>query len=356
MSAECYDLAIIGGGQAGLAAAYQAKQENLDYIVFEGNEHIGQSWRDRYDSLTLFTPRRYSSLPDLPMDGDQDGYPTKDEVATYLERYVDHHQLAVHLGEPVTELQKTEELFHINTPRASYQSQSVVIATAPFQTPRVPEWHTELSIQNLHSAEYRNPSQIDGDEVLIVGGGNSGAQIAEELAEHHDVTMAVASDMRFMQANLLGKSLFWWLDMAGLLNAPTGTMRSKILERRGDPIIGTSLKEYISNGIVAIKPAAQNGIGDSVTFADTTSETFDAVVWCTGYTQEYPWLRIAGALDESGRPYHQQGVAVNVERLCFMGLGWMRSRNSALLGGVGRDAKQIIQTLAQQIQKRSNES
>lgn len=346
-----YDLAIIGGGQAGLATAYWAKQRGLDYQLFEANTSIGESWRNRYDSLELFTPRAYSSLPAMPMRGDQNGYPTKDEVADYLEEYAAQNELTVKLGEPVTELRKTSDLFQIATPRGTYQSKAAVVATGPFQTPRTPDWHDQLAVQQMHSADYRNPDQITGHKVLVVGGGNSGAQIAEELAKQHDVTMAVAGTMRFMRAKILGQGLFTWLDKTGLLNAPTGSIGANILRKRGDPIIGTSLKSLIAEGKVTVKPVAESGTGDTIRFADATSGTFDSVIWCTGYTLEYPWLNIPKALDERGQPKQIGGIAVDVERLCFMGLGWMRSRNSALIGGVGRDAECVTAVLARKLKQ-----
>lgn len=340
-----HDLAIIGSGQAGLATAYHAKQAKLDYIVLEAGDTVGHSWRNRYDSLELFTPRAYSSLPDMPMSGDQNGYPTKDEVADYLDAYAAQNDLNIALSEPVTDMQRYGQLFEIATSKGTYKSRSAVVATGPFQTPRTPEWHTDLAIQQMHGADYRNPAQITGEKVLVVGGGNSGAQIAEELAADHDVTMAVAGDMRFMRAKILGKSLFWWLDATGLLNAPTDSLGAKLLRKRGDPIIGTNLKSLIAEGKITVKPVAESGTGETITFADATSGTFDSVIWCTGYTLEYPWLNMPEAFDERGLPKQQQGISVSVEGLCFMGLGWMRSRNSALIGGVGRDAEHIIDTI-----------
>jgi putative flavoprotein involved in K+ transport len=339
---QTYDLIIIGGGQAGLAAAYYAQQHKLQYLVLEAHETIGQSWRDRYDSLTLFTPRAYSNLPGMPMTGNPEGYPTKDEVSDYFYQYVQQFGLAVSLGEKVISLVKEGAVFRAATDKGIYESAAVVVATGPFQTPRTPDWHTKLGVQHLHSADYRNPNQIAGNKVLVVGGGNSGAQIAEELTAEHEVTMAVAGSMRFMPAKILGKSLFWWLDTMGLLNAPASSFGARLLRKRGDPVIGTALSSLIKQGRVTVKPSATDGKGNSIVFADGTTEAFDAVVWCTGYTLTYPWLQMPRVLDEKGQPLQAGGISSVVEGLYFLGLGWMRSRNSALVGGVGNDAKYLL--------------
>lgn len=340
-----YDLVIIGGGQAGLAAAYYARRYGLSYIVLEASQMIGQSWQNRYDSLTLFTPRAYSALPGLLLPGDAHGYPTKNEVATYLQQYATCFDLAVARGETVASVTKEGTRYRIVTNKGRYESSAVVVATGPFQTPRLPDYHSEVSIQQLHSNDYRNPAQVTGEKVLVVGGGNSGAQIAEELARERKVTLAVAGTMRFMPATVTGKSLFWWLDTLGLLNARTDSLGAKLLRRRGDPIIGTGLKRLIRQGIIETKPAVTGGNDNRMTFADGSSNSFDAVIWCTGYVQDYAWLHIPSAFDTTGRPIHAGGVA-EVSGLYFLGLSWMRCRNSALLGGVGRDAEFVVKSVA----------
>ncbi len=341
-----YDLIIIGGGQAGLAAAYYAKQHKLNYLVLESHGRVGDSWRNRYDSLTLFTPRRYSQLPGMALDGEPAGYPTKNEIADYLERYVEHYSFNVRLNEAVTAATPDATGYRITTSRGEYTARHLIVATGPFHTPRIPNWSSQLSIPNLHSADYRSPSQLSGQNILVVGGGNSGAQIAEEIATSHSVTLAVAGKMRFLPEKLLGKSLFWWMDTLGILNAPSSSFVARKLQQRGDPIIGTSLRPLLRDGSVTLKPVASSGNGTTVTYDDGSSADFDSVVWCTGYTSDYSWLKIDDVVDERGRPRHDQGVSTAAPHLYFMGLGWMRSRNSALIGGVGRDAKYIVEKFA----------
>ncbi len=341
-----YDLIIIGGGQAGLAAGYYAKQKNLSYLILEAGSSIGNTWRDRYDNLTLFTPRAYSNLPGLPVEDDKDGYPTKDEVANYLQNYAQHFELNIRLNEFVRQLTKAGGIFTVTASSTMYQAVNVVVATGPFQTPRIPTWAkpTDNVIQ-LHSSAYKNLSQIKGEKVLVIGGGNSGAQIAEEIAKEHKVDLAVNTKLRFMPAKILGKSLFWWLDKIGALNAPTNSFKAKKLRQRGDPVIGTSLKALLKSGAVTLKAEATDMKGGMVAFADGTNGQYSTIVYSTGYILDYGWLNIPQALDEKQMPIQNEGISQTVEGLYFLGLGWLRSRNSALLGGVGRDAQAIIEQL-----------
>lgn len=342
MKTQKLDLVIVGGGQAGLASAYYASRCGLSYTVLEAGDGPGQSWKNRYDSLTLFTPRKYSTLPGMPLSGDPEGYPTKDEVADYLRRYAEHLHLNIEANQRVAALGKEGDIFSIETPTNHYQSRKVIVATGPFQTPRVPAWNTKLTIPNIHSAKYRNPGQLPSGKVLVVGGGNSGAQIAEELAATREVVLAARGKLMVIPTHIAGKSLFWWLDKLHLLNAPTESLRAKYILKRGEPIIGTNLPTLIKQGKVRVKPEATDGDADDVAFADGSSEQFESVIWSTGYTTDYSWLQIPQALDGDGRPLHLHGQATQVEGLYFVGLNWLRSRNSALLGGVGADAKFIF--------------
>jgi len=338
-----HEVVIIGGGQGGLAAGRHAQSQGLNYIILEASNAVGSAWRERYDSLTLFTPRSFSGLPDLRLSGDQDGYPTRDEVVDYLQHYVQSFDLDVVLDQPVRKVTKDGEQFTVATQSATYTAPAVVVATGPFQTPRVPAWASLTDgVRQLHSSAYQNAAQIQGKRVLVVGGGNSGAQIAEELAAEYEIDMAVNAPTRFMPAKILGKSLFWWLDALGVLNAPSDSFRATTLRRRGDPVIGTSLKRLLQRGAVRLKPAAMSMTDGTVFFADKTSGQYDTIIYCTGYTADYGWMQIPDALDRNGMPSHKGGQSQTVSGLYFLGLGWLRSRNSALMGGVGTDAKVII--------------
>jgi putative flavoprotein involved in K+ transport len=342
-----HELVIIGGGQAGLAAGRHAQSRGLKFVILEASNAVGSSWRDRYDSLVLLTPRSFSGLPDLPLSGDKNGYPTRDEVVNYLREYVKNFDLNVELDHEVRKVTKDGEMFTVATESAIYTAPAVVVATGPFQTPRVPAWASPTDgVRQLHSSAYRNPAQIQGKRVLVVGGGNSGAQIAEELAAQYEVDMAVNAPMRFMPAKILGKSLFWWLDALGVLNAPSDSCKAMMLRRRGDPVIGTSLKRLLKRGAVTLKPEAMYMKDETVVFADKTIGRYDTIIYSTGYTADYRWMQIPHALDQNDMPTQEGGQSELVSGLYFLGLGWLGSRNSALLGGVGNDAKVIIDRIA----------
>jgi putative flavoprotein involved in K+ transport len=350
---DVYDLVVIGGGQAGLATGHAARLAGLRHLIIDAGARTGDTWRDRYDSLTLFTPRAYSQLPGLDLEGDPDGYPTKDEIADYLEAYASTFDLPVQHSRPVRRVSATPGRgLSVETPQGSLQARSVVVATGPFQRPRTPEWAGELTVPQLHSAEYRNPGDVQGARVLVVGGGNSGAQIAEELARRgRAVTWAVSAAPRYVPSLVLGRSVFWWLDVTGVLTARGDSLRGRFLRRRGDPIFGGELREMIAEGRVGQAPVAvgaQGSHGERVVFADGSTDTFEGVVWCTGFVNDYAWLDIPWAIGPHGVPAHRAGISTADARVGFVGLGWQYSRNSGLVGGVGADASRIVARLSDQ--------
>lgn len=341
------DLVIIGGGQAGLAAGYYAEQHSLNYVILDAAPAIGDSWRNRYDSLKVFTPRAYDNLPGLAMEGDRDGYPGKDEVTDYLKKYASHFQLRIKLGQEVTSLTKDSEKFIISTKIDSYTAYAVIVATGPFQKPHIPEWAIATAgLKQMHSSQYHNPKQVDGHKVLIVGGGNSGAQITEELADNgFEVTLSTNSPLRFLPTKILGRSVFWWLSKTGLLQAPKGSIRARLSYNYNDPIVGTRLQSLIKSGRVILRPGATAMAGRLVSFGEDGSDTFDTIIWATGYTSDYSFIDIPGALDLNGQPIHRLGVSTEVDHLGYLGLAWLRSRSSALIGGVGADAREVVEAV-----------
>jgi len=345
-----YNLVIIGGGQAGLAAAYAARRSGLRHVILDASTRTGDTWRHRYDSLTLFTPRAYSQLPGLELDGDPTGYPTKDEVADYLETYAKTFDLPVRHCQAVRRVSaRPHGGLSVVTDGGVLDTRALIVATGPFQLPRTPEWAGDLAIPHLHSANYRKPSDVPGVRVLVVGGGNSGAQIAEELTtDGRTVTWAVSAGPRYVPALVLGRSIFWWLEITGVLSAHRDSRRGRLLRRRGDPIFGGELRRMIKKARVRQTTTAVAAEGHEVFFADGSNLDVDAVVWCTGFDNDYSWLDIPGAIGPDGLPQHRDGISTADARVGFLGLGWQRSRNSALVGGAGPDASHIVERLAHQ--------
>lgn len=332
---------VIGGGQAGLAAGYYLQRQGVDFRILDANARTGDSWRSRYDSLVLFTPAGRSALPGLPFSGDPQRYPTKDEVADYLEGYVRTFRLPVEYETPVLRVSQVSGGFEVVTPDARRLSRAVVVATGPFQVPFLPPLAAKLApdVFQLHSSAYRNPGGLPEGRVLVVGSGNSGAQIAEELTRTHEVTVALGRKQPVLPQRILGRDVFDALELLGVLNVPASSWLGQRLQRR-DPVIGTDLRRLERQGRLTLTSRVVDVEGRALIMEAGKRLKADAVVWATGFRPEYSWLD-ADVLDNRGWPVHIGGVT-QVPGLAFVGLPWQRTRGSALLTGVGPDAEAVV--------------
>ena len=341
------EIIIVGAGQAGLSMGYWLKRQSRSFLLLEAGPRLGESWRQRYDSLVLFTPRRYSALPGLVFPGDPEGRPTKDEMADYLQTYADHFALPVQTDTRVVDMQKHAETFLLQTTQGTYQAMTIIVATGPLHRPSIPAFASSLSsqVEQLHTASYHNPSEIPPGPVLVVGAGDSGAHIAAELAHAHPVSLAAGHPLYFLPLALLGKSLFWYLDHLRLLEVDGATHLGAWLKAQPQPVLGLELKQALQEGQVQVQPRATWADGNVVQFADGSQAQVRTVIWATGYRQDFSWIRIPGALDEHGQPRAQQGVS-STPGLFFLGFPWQPSRGSALVGWVGKDARRLAARLA----------
>ncbi|KMK77523.1 flavin-containing monooxygenase [Alkalihalobacillus pseudalcaliphilus] len=339
-----YDVIIVGAGQAGIAVSQKLKKENIKHLMIDSSERVGDQWRARYHSLVLFTPRDYSSLPDLKMKGKNNTYPTKDEVADYLEQYVEHFNLPIALGIQVTLIEKEKNMFLLHTSNGVYQSKKVVIASGAFKDPFIPLSLQGSQIKHIHSSGYKNINDIKGKKVLIVGGGNSGVQIASELALTKEVYLAVSQKIKYMPLTLFNKSIFYWINKLKFLHAGKDTIKGKIMQKRQDPIFGYESKVLINKGKIKVKPRVDQLINNKVIFSDKSELEIDTILWCTGFKSDYNWLRIEGALTSEGLPLHKRGISP-VENLFFIGLPWQYQRGSSLICGVGLDAAHLVNNM-----------
>lgn len=337
------DVLVIGGGQAGLAAGYFLRRSGVCFVLLERDARIGNSWRRRSDSLTLFSPRAFSALPGLTVDGDPAGYPTKDEIADYLERYAAAWRLPVATGEAVLCLARRDDLFVARTATRCIESRIVIVATGAFQRPFVPASarHLCAHVRQFTTDTYRSPAQIPAGRVLVVGGGATGRQIAWELAPGHQVSLSMGRDVLVTPQRLLGKDTMWWADRIGLLQAHNDTWRGA-LARRLNSFPGRHLRvRSLRRHGVALRDRMTGADSHRITFADGTSDVFDSVVWAAGYRDDSSWLRVPGAVDPDGGYIHSSGVSP-VPGLYYVGRSWQTCRASALLYGVGRDAGLIV--------------
>jgi putative flavoprotein involved in K+ transport len=318
-------------------------------VIVETASSVGAVWRSRWESLVLFTPRHYDCLPGLPFPDDPDGYPTRDEVIAYLEGYAETFELPIELNSPVRSLNKNDGNFVLEIDGRTLEAEQVVVATGPFQGPYVPEPAERLApdVFQIHSTAYRNANQIPEGTVLVVGGGNTGFQIAKELSSTHRVHLAVGSRQTPLPQTILGRDLFWWLSKVGLLSKTVESRLGRRLRER-ETLIGSSPRELRRRYGVDLKPRMVRASAQTITFADGTELEVDAVIWATGYRADYSWIKLP-VLDPKGEARHRRGVT-DVPGLYFLGLTWQYTRGSALLGWVKEDAEFIANQIARNAQ------
>jgi putative flavoprotein involved in K+ transport len=342
-----YDVVVVGAGQAGLAMGQLLAKAGRRFVIVDRAKAVGAAWRERWDSLTLFTPRRYDSLPGLPFPGDPDGYPSRDEVIAYLERYAEEHDLPVDLASDVRRLTAHDGSFELEVDGGSITADQVVVATGPFQQPYVPALASGLApkVVQMHSTGYRSPGDMPEGTVLVVGGGNTGFQIAKELSATNEVQLSIGSRQLSLPQRPLGRDLFWWLTKSGLLRKTVESRLGKRMRQR-DTLIGSSPRELRRRHGITLRPRAIDSSGTTVRFEDGSELDMDAVIWATGYRPAYAWIDLP-VLDEDGRPRHRRGVT-GVPGLFFLGLTWQYTRGSALLGWVKDDAAFLAREIAAQ--------
>ena len=344
-SRDRFDVAVIGAGQAGLAIGYFLAQQGRRFAILESADSVGSAWRDRWDSLVLFTSRHDDNLPGLAFPGDPDGYPNRDEVIAYLEQYAASFDLPIEFNSRVRSLTKEDGRFVVESADRVIEADQVVVATGPFQVPNLPAVSGQLEpkVFQIHSTRYRRPSDVPEGEVVVVGGGNTGFQIAKELSASHNVQLAIGSRQTPLPQRILGRDIFWWLAKLGVL---VKTVDSRIGRRaRGrDTLIGSSSRELKRRYGVGLKPRVVGASGRTLSFADGTELEVDALIWATGYRPDHSWIE-AAVMDSEGSVRHRRGVT-DVPGLYFLGLSWQYTRGSALLGWVKDDAEFIAAQIA----------
>ena len=339
------DVVVVGGGQAGLAIGYFLAQQGRDFTILEAASEPAAAWRERWDSLKLFTSARYDALPGLAFPGDPDRYPTRDEVADYLADYAERFGLPLELNSRVRAVRRTNGGYAVELGDRAYEAGQVVIATGPFQTPFVPAIAEDAGegVVQMHSTAYRSPQSVPDGRVLVVGGGNTGFQIAEELSASREVHLSIGSRQTPLPQRILGRDLFWYLDRTGLLRK---TRQSRIGRRMSgrDTLIGSSPRRLRRRHGVELHGRAMSAGGSTVRFEDGTEVDVAGIVWATGFRTDHSWID-APVFDERGHLVHERGVTAS-PGLYFLGLSWQHTRGSALLGWVKDDAEHLAQQIA----------
>lgn len=337
------EVIVVGGGQAGLAIGYHLREQGRDFAILEAANQPAAAWRARWDSLRLFTPVRYSSLPGLRFPGDPDSHPTRDDVVEYLTAYARHFDLPVELGSAVRSLTAEGGGYRVELDDRTLEADQIVVATGPFQVPYVPPVAERLDprVVQMHSAAYRAPRYLPDGPVLVVGGGNTGFQIADELAGSREVDLSIGSKQKPLPQRILGRDLFWYLERTGLIRKSLETRIGRRLAGR-ETLVGSSPRGIRRRG-VRLHGRTAEVEGRTVAFEDGARLQPEAVVWATGFRTDHSWID-APVFGGDGRPVHRRGVTGS-PGLSFLGLTWQHTRGSALIGWVGDDAEFVAREI-----------
>jgi putative flavoprotein involved in K+ transport len=351
-TSEHFETVIIGGGQAGLNVAYRLQKAGRPFVILDAHERIGDAWRKRWDSLQLFTPARFNALPGLPFPAGRGEMVTKDQMADYLESYAQHFGFPVRSGVWVDKLVKRGDRFLIAAGEQRLSADQVVVAMSKYQVPRVPPFARHLSgeIRQLHSKEYKNPSQLRPGRALVVGGGNSAADIAMELSKTHATTMAgretgvipfrvepfIARHFLISLVRFVGHFLL-------CLRTPLGRKARPAMLHMAGPLVRVKPGDLIEAGVerTGRVVAVEDGLP---VLEDGTRLEVDNVIWCTGFRPGFSWIDLP-IFDEHGEPSHVRGEVPQVPGLYFVGLHFQFAATSGTVTGVARDARYVVRRL-----------
>jgi putative flavoprotein involved in K+ transport len=358
---ERVQVVVIGAGQAGLSVGYHLARRGVRFVILEAKARVGDSWRERWDSLRLFTTGRLDGLDGMPFPAPGHRYPTKDEMADYLEAYAARFALPVRTGVRVTGLSRQGERYLVSAGDQRFEADHVVIAMATYQEPRIPAFAAELApeIGQLHSREYRRPSQLKPGGVLVVGAGNSGAEIALEAVRSGHPTWLSGRDtgtVPFRIDSLLARLVLQPLLLRVIfhrlltVDTPMGRrVRPKVIAS-GAPLIRTKPRDLLAAGVRRVPRTAGIRDGKPVLEDGTVLEVTN-VVWCTGFHPGFSWIDLP-VLDDHGEPRHERGLLPQEPGLSFVGLHFLYSMSSTMIHGVGRDAERIAEAAATRVKAR----
>ena len=365
-----FETIVVGGGQAGLAMGYYLAQLHQQFVILDASTRVGDTWRKRWDSLHLFTRAALDGLPGLPFPTAPDAYPTKDEIANYLEGYATHFDLPILLNTVVDSLTREENHYRVTAGNQHFEAERVVVATGASQRPLLPSFATQLdpSITQLHTSAYRNPSHLSPGETLVVGAGNSGAEIALELARswpHTHIWLAGRETGRF-PVKFDGRLVWWLYTHVFTVNGPFGRLfkarkqegaakTGEQLEEmsrspKGRPLVRVTSHDLAAAGVERVPRVSGVRHGQPV-LADGRLLAVTNVLWSTGYTPDFGWIHLP-VFGENGFPLHSRGVVESEPGLCFLGLPFTSSLISGLVDGECRDAKYLAEQIAARAPRR----
>jgi putative flavoprotein involved in K+ transport len=355
---EHFQTVIIGGGQAGLSVGYHLARRDRRFVILDANQRIGDAWRKRWDSLRLFTPARYDGLPGWPFPAPARSFPTKDEMADYLEAYAARFDLPVRTGVPVDRLSREGDRYVVTAGTHRYEADQVVVASGAYHSPRIPTFAGELDpgIVQLHSSDYRDPSQLREGGVLVVGAANSGAEIALEVGRDHRTWLSGRhpgqdpTPTGSRSGRLLLPVVWFMASRVLTVRTPMGrAVRRKFQveggrHSRGLPLARVRPKDLTAAGIQRV-PRTAGARGGLPVLDDGRKLEVANVIWCTGFVPDFAWIDLP-VFAQDGGPVHDRGVVGSEPGLYFVGLVFLYALASSLVGGVGRDAEHIAEHIA----------
>jgi putative flavoprotein involved in K+ transport len=351
---ERFQTVIIGAGQAGLSLGYHLAKRGQSFVILEAGTRVGDVWRNRFDSLRLYSPARYDGLPGMPFPGDAWSFPTKDEMGDYLEAYAQRFDLPVRTGVAVDELSRNGDGYVIDAGGRRLEADHVAVASGTWQAPVTPEFAGELdpSIRQMHSNEYRNPSQLKPGPVLVVGASHSGSDIAYDVVRAGHPTILsgkVHGEVPFRIEGRLARAvipvLFFLANHVLTLRTPIGRKLRAEVRGGGGPLLRVKRGDLAQAGVEHTGPRVAGVAGGKPALDDGRVLDVANVVWCTGFHKDMTWIRIP-VVGEDGWPEQKLGVVESSPGLYFVGLPFLQAFASMLVGGVGRDAERVAKHIA----------
>jgi putative flavoprotein involved in K+ transport len=360
---EQIDTVIVGGGQAGLSAGYHLARRGVDFVILDENEQTGGNWRNAWDSLRLFTPGRYSGLPGMPFPVAPHAFATRDEMASYLRAYADRFELPVRNGVSVDGLHaagegKTGYVVTANGRR--FEARNVIVATGPQHLPLVPDFAQKIDpeVTQLHSSQYRNPSQLQPGPVLVVGASHSGPDIALEVAAGHSTTLAgpyrgeIPFDIEGRPARVIIRGLWFVANHVLTVKTPLGRKVRPEVRAHGGPLIRVKARHLDEAGVEHVT-AKVTGVHEGLpVLGDGRVVEAANVIWCTGFRLDFGWIDLP-IVGDDGYPLEDRGIVASAPGVYFVGLPFQRSFASMLIGGVGKDAAYIARHIASRTSRRA---